>query len=436
MKTFKLGGIHPKPQKFAAHAPLEMFPLPKKGVVLLTQHIGTPAAPVVAKGDKVKVGQLLGRAEAFMCANVHSPYSGTVTEVGWAKDAGGIPRTAVYIDVEGDEWLETIDRTPEVKRECELEAPEIVAKLKEMGVVGLGGATFPTHIKYSIPEGKHADYLLINGVECEPYLSGDGRLMVEHTEELMVGISILQKALNGVPVIVGIECNKPHAIMQMEHLAAQFKDIRIEPLKMKYPQGGEKQLIDALTGRRVPSGKLPIDVGCVVSNVSTAYAVYEAVQKNKPLVERLVTVTGKDMTSQHNYKIRLGIPLKDVIQRAWGELPDGTEKVISGGPMMGKAICNLDSPIVKGSASILVMPKRTSHRGVETNCIRCGKCVKACPMGLEPYMFSLVLHAGQLRKAAELHLLDCLECGCCQWSCPANKPLVDEIRLGKQKLRR
>ena len=273
-------------------------------------------------------------------------------------------------------------------------------------------------------------------MECEPYLTTDYRAMMERTERVLIGISILRKALGGIPTMVGIESNKPRAIEFMTKKAASFEGIKIVPLKMKYPQGAEKQLIDALTGRRIVEGKLPIDVGCVVSNIATAFAVYEAVQKNKPLIERLMTITGRTLPAHHNYLVRIGTPLMDILNYAYEGLPEGITKVISGGPMMGRCISNLDSPVVKGSASILMMPEEDSHRGIETNCIRCGRCVKACPMGLEPYMFSLLLHGGQVKKAAEYHLLDCIECGSCQFSCPANKPLLDEIRLGKTKLRR
>lgn len=435
MKTFKMGGVHPNDNKISTEAVIEQFPVPAKVVVLMNQHLGAPATPIVAKGDKVKVGQLIGEAQAFMCANVHSPVSGTVTKVDVCKDMFGMAKPAVYIDVEGDEWVESIDRTSDIKRECSLEPKEIVAKLKEMGVVGLGGATFPAHIKYSIPEGKKAEYLIINAVECEPYLTSDHRVMMEHAEEACIGISILRKAL-GVPnAYIGIECNKPEPIRVMKEMAAKFEGIIVEPLKMKYPQGAEKQLINAITGRKVPSGKLPIDVGCVVSNIGTAFSVYEAVQKNKPLIENILTVTGKQLPSQHNYQVRIGISYNDIIKHSIGELPRNTGKVISGGPMMGKAMCNLDAPTTKGASSILVMDESEAVRGEESNCIRCGKCMHACPMGLEPYLFSALVKNGRYEEAGKNNILDCIECGCCLFSCPANKPLTDEIRLGKNKYR-
>lgn len=435
MKTFAMGGVHPHDNKISTEAVIEQFPVPAQVVVLMNQHLGAPATPVVAKGDKVKVGQLIGEAQAFMCANVHSPVSGTVSKIDICKDPFGLAKPAVYIDVEGDEWMETIDRTPDIKRECDLEPKQIVDKLKEMGIVGLGGATFPAHIKYSVPEGKKAEYLIINAVECEPYLTSDHRVMMEHAEEICIGISILRKAL-GVPnAYIGIENNKPEPIRVMREMAAKFEGIIVEPLKLKYPQGAEKQLINAITGRRVPSGKLPIDVGCVVSNVGTTFAVYEAIQKNKPLIENILTVTGKKLPSQHNYQVRIGISYNDIIKHAIGELPETTGKVISGGPMMGKAVCNLDGPTVKGASSVLVIDEGEAVRVKETNCIRCGKCMHACPMGLEPYLFSALIKNGRYEEAGAHNILDCIECGCCFFSCPANKPLLDEIRLGKNKYR-
>ncbi len=435
MKTFKMGGVHPEENKISNDAAIEVMPVPAQMVVMMNQHLGAPATPVVQKGDKVKVGQLIGEAQAFMCANVHSPVSGTVLKVDTVKDAFGITKPAVYITVEGDEWQETIDRTPDIKRECTLEPQAIVAKLKEMGIVGLGGATFPAHIKYNIPEGKKAEYLIINAAECEPYLTSDYRVMMEHPEEVCIGVSILRKAL-GVPnAYIGIENNKPLAIAKMQEVAKQFEGIVIEPLKVKYPQGAEKQLINAVTGRKVPSGKLPIDVGCVVSNLGTSFAVYEAVQKNKPLIENILTVTGKKLPSQHNYIVRIGTTYNDIIKHAIGQLPDTTGKVISGGTMMGRAVVNLDAPTVKGNSSVLVMDEGEARRNPETACIRCGKCMHACPMGLEPYLFSALVKNGRIEDAQKHNILDCIECGCCFFSCPANKPLTDEIRLGKNKVR-
>ena len=434
MKTFQMGGVHPEENKLSTQASIEVFPLPKQVTVFLNQHLGAPATPIVEKGMAVKTGQLIAKAEAFVCANIHSPVSGVVNKIDTVKDMFGYAKPAIIIDVEGDEWVDNVDLTPAIKREITLSKTEIVDKLKEMGIVGLGGATFPTHIKYMIPEGKKAEYLIINAVECEPYLTSDHRVMLEHTEEIMIGVSILRKALGVEKAYIGIENNKPEPIAKMKEMAAQFEGIIVEPLKVKYPQGAEKQLIKAITGRSVPSGKLPIDVGCVVNNVGTAFAVYEAVQKNKPLVENIMTVTGKSLAKQHNYKIRIGISYADIVNHIGG-LPDDTAKLISGGPMMGKAIVNLEAPTTKGASSLLVITDKEAERAEERDCIRCGKCMEACPMGLEPYLFSALINNDKVQDAVDNHLMDCIECGCCIFTCPANKPLLDEIRFAKGKFR-
>ena len=434
MKTFQLGGVHPEENKLSTQASIEVFPLPKQVTVFLNQHLGAPATPIVEKGTAVKTGQLIAKAEAFVCANIHSPVSGVVNKIDTVKDMFGYAKPAIVIDVEGDEWVDTVDLTSDIKREITISKTEIVDKLKEKCIVVLGGATFPTHIKYMIPEGKKAEYLIINAVECEPYLTSDHRVMLEHTEEIMIGVSILRKALGVEKAYIGIENNKPEPIARMKEMAAQFEGIIVEPLKVKYPQGAEKQLIKAITGRSVPSGKLPIDVGCVVNNVGTAFAVYEAVQKNKPLVENIMTVTGKSLAEQHNYQIRIGISYADIVNHIGG-LPDDTAKIISGGPMMGKAIVNLDAPTTKGASSLLVITDKEAERAEERGCIRCGKCMEACPMGLEPYLFSALINNDKVQEAVDNHLMDCIECGCCIFTCPANKPLLDEIRFAKGKFR-
>ena len=290
MKTFNRGGVHPEENKLASNNKIEVFPLTKKAVVFVSQHLGAPATCLVQKGDKVKVGTLLSKAEAFICANTHSPYSGTVTKVDVATDFNGFKKPAIYIDVQGDEWEEGIDTTPDIKREITLEAKDIVQRMKDCGIVGLGGAAFPTNVKYMIPEGKKAEYLIINGVECEPYLTSDNRIMIENTEEIFIGIEIMKKALGINTALVGIENNKPEAIRIMTEMSKKYNGTEIVPLKLKYPQGAEKQLINALTGREVPSGKLPIEVGCVVDNVGTALAIYYAVQKNRPLIDNVLTL--------------------------------------------------------------------------------------------------------------------------------------------------
>ncbi|MDY6424035.1 MAG: electron transport complex subunit RsxC [Synergistales bacterium] len=435
MKTFNRGGVHPEENKLASNNKIEVFPLTKKAVVFVSQHLGAPATCLVQKGDKVKVGTLLSKAEAFICANTHSPYSGTVTKVDVATDFNGFKKPAIYIDVQGDEWEEGIDTTPDIKREITLEAKDIVQRMKDCGIVGLGGAAFPTNVKYMIPEGKKAEYLIINGVECEPYLTSDNRIMIENTEEIFIGIEIMKKALGINTALVGIENNKPEAIRIMTEMSKKYNGTEIVPLKLKYPQGAEKQLINALTGREVPSGKLPIEVGCVVDNVGTALAIYYAVQKNRPLIDNVLTFTGKSVRpeNQKNLLVRVGTPLQEIIDYCGG-LPEDTGKLISGGPMMGKAIMDTSAPTVKTTSSILVMNKKEAKRQEPTPCIRCGKCVDACPMGLEPVLLSTLCSQDKWEEAEKECVMDCIECGCCLFTCPANRPLLDLIRVGKFKV--
>lgn len=433
MTTFRKGGVHPEENKLAKDSKIEVMPLTKKAVVFVSQHLGAPSTCVVQKGDKLKVGTLLSKAEAFICANVHSPYSGTVTKVDMATDFNGIKKPAVYIDVEDDVWEENIDRTDTIVREISLDSKQIIDRMKDCGIVGLGGAAFPTHVKYMLPEGKKAEYLIINGVECEPYLTSDNRIMIEHAEEIFIGIEIMKKALNMNNALIGIEKNKPEAIAIMSKMAENFPGTKVVPLKMKYPQGAEKQLINALTKREVPSGKLPIEVGCVVDNVGTALAVYEAVQKNKPLISNVLTFTGKSCKQQKNLLVRVGTPLSEIIDYCGG-LPEDTAKLISGGPMMGKAIMDINAPTVKTTSSVLVINDKEAKRAKQTACIRCGKCVEACPMGLEPIMLATLCERRRWEEAEKECVMDCIECGCCLFTCPANRPLLDLIRVGKNQV--
>lgn len=434
MNTFRIGGVHPHDNKqYSAHQPITECPLPQKAIIPLVQHIGAPAQPVVEKGQKVKVGELIAKAGGFVSANIHSPFSGTITKIDSTLDAWGMRMPAIFMDVEGDEWLDNIDRTPALVRECQLEGKAIVDKIAEVGIVGLGGACFPTHVKLLPPPGKKAEVLIVNGVECEPYLTCDHQLMLEHGEEIIVGIQILMRALNIQKAIIGIEKNKPDAIKHMQDLASKVLGVEVKPLKLKYPQGGEKQLIDACIGRQVPSGALPIEVGAVVDNVATIYAVYEAVQKNKPLISRVMTVTGKSMTKPGNYSVRFGTPLSDVVALAGG-VPEDTGKIIGGGPMMGRAMNNINMPANKRVSGLLFMPENESVRVEPENCIRCGKCVSACPMGLEPYLLSKQAQLQMWDEMEQHSVMDCIECGCCLYTCPSHQPLLDYIRMGKAKV--
>ncbi|KAF0130923.1 MAG: electron transport complex protein RnfC [Bacteroidetes bacterium] len=433
LRTFTIGGVHPKENKLSEQSSITVLPLPKQLVIPLGQNLGAPPKPVVKKGDEVKTGQLLARAEAFISANIHSPASGKIAKIDEAMDASGYKRQAIIIDVTGDEWVEGIETSTSLNKEISLSKQEIISRIKECGLVGLGGATFPTHVKMMIPEGKIAEYLIINGVECEPYLTSDHRLMLEKGDEMLVGIQIMMKALGTEKAIIGIENNKPDAIAHLKKLAVNYNGISIQPLKVKYPQGGEKQLIKAVVNREVPSGKLPIEVGCVVSNVGTAFAVYEAVQKNKPLIERVVTVTGTSLSKPSNFLVRVGTPVSDLIAAAGG-LPEDTGKLINGGPMMGKAVSSPDIPIVKGSSGILLIKKVESKRSTPQSCIRCSKCTVVCPMGLEPYLLAKLSKLSVYDKAEKERIMDCIECGSCQFTCPSSLPLLDFLRLGKQRV--
>lgn len=429
-KTFSLGGIHPEENKFSSGAPIEKAPLPGAVTIPISQHIGIPAKPVVEKKDKVKAGQVIARSEGFVSANIHASVSGMVTKVEETLDSTGYKRLAITIKTSGDEWMEGIDLSPELKEDFNFSSEEIIKKILEAGIVGLGGATFPSHVKLSVPKGKKAGILVVNGVECEPFLTADHRLMLEKGPEIMVGVRILMKALNVERAMIGIENNKPDAIKALSELAAGHSSITVHPLKVQYPQGGEKQLIKALTGKEVPSGGLPIDVGIVVHNVGTVFAVYEAVQKNKPLVERVVTVTGKSVKKPSNYLVRIGTPVADLMQAAGG-IPEDTGKIVSGGPMMGKALSSLDIPVAKGTSGILLIPETEAHRKQTVACIRCGKCVSVCPMGLEPYLLMTLSKKGFYEKAEGENVMDCIECGSCAWICPSNQPILDYVRLGK-----
>lgn len=436
IKTFKKGGVHPEENKLSAGKPIEVFPMPKQIIVPLGQCLGAPAECIVNKGDRVKTGQLIGTAKGFVSANVHSPATGTVVKIDDVMDHTGYYKPAVFIDVEPDEWVDGIIDTDELITDIKLSPKEIIDKVKECGIVGMGGATFPTHVKLMIPEGKKAEYVIINAAECEPYLTCDNRLLLEKPMEFLMGVKIVMKAVESSKGVVGIECNKMAAIELLDKTVAEHKDlfagIEIQPLKTKYPQGGEKQIIKAVTGREVPSGKLPIETGCVVVNVASTYAIYEAVQKNKPLIERIVTVTGKSVKNPSNFKVRFGTPANLLIEAAGG-LPKGITNIINGGPMMGKSVSVDTFPCIKGTSGILMMTDKEAQPRKQTNCIRCGKCAQACPMGLEPYLLNKLAAQNRFDETESNHIMDCIECGSCEFTCPACIPLLDYIRYGKAK---
>ena len=419
--------------KLAACKAIEPAPLPQRAVFPLSQHIGAPAKPIVKKGDKVKVGTLLAEAGGFISAPVHSSVSGTVFKIDQAVDASGYQKPVIIVNVEGDDWEPSIDRSEKLERlssHPELDAKEIVERVKTAGVTGMGGAGFPTYVKLMPPEGS-VECVILNGVECEPYITSDHRLMLEHPEEILEGVEIIMKAVNVTKGYIGIENNKPDAIALMTEKAKSHPHIEVVPLQVKYPQGGEKQLIDAVIGRQVPAPPaIPIHVGAVVQNVGTAFAIYQAVMKNKPLIDRIITVTGKSVKQPSNLLARLGTPFQQLIDECGG-LPEDTGKIIGGGPMMGKALLSLEVPMTKGSSGLLIMNEKEARRAEPNPCIRCGKCVSACPMGLEPYLLSTLSAQSRWEDAEKNEVTSCIECGSCQFTCPSHRPLLDMIRVGK-----
>jgi electron transport complex protein RnfC len=431
LKTFPKGGIHPPEEKISADKNIEKLPLPANIKIPVSQHIGVPAVPKVERGEFVKTGQVIAKTGGFVSANIHASATGKIAKISDEMDTSGYRRLTIMIRVDKEEqWADGIDTTDELRSEISLTREQILDKILEGGIVGMGGATFPSHIKLNVPRGKKADVLIVNGVECEPYLTSDHLLMLEKSEELIVGTKILMKALGVKKAIIGIENNKKDALEKLGKLANKHDDISVEALKVQYPQGGEKQLIKALINREVPSGKLPIDVGTVVHNVGTTFAVYEAVQKNKPLIERVITVTGKSVKNPGNFLVRIGTPVSSLIEAAGG-LPEDTGKVINGGPMMGKALNDLDIPVTKGTSGILLLRKSESSRSKSKVCIRCSKCVSTCPMGLEPFYLMTAVQRGMNDEAENNRILDCIECGSCAYICPSNRELLDYIRLGK-----
>ena len=408
--------------------------MPKQAIFPLGQHIGAPAKPVVSRGDKVKVGTLIAEAGGFVSAPIHSSVSGTVVKVDSAIDATGYRHPAIYINVEGDEWEESIDRSDKLETLAdhqELTPEEIVSRIKEAGVTGMGGAGFPTFIKLCPPPGAKAECVILNGVECEPYITSDYRLMMEHADEILVGLDLLMKAAKVERGYIGIEDNKPEAIALFEKKTAADPRVEIVALEKKYPQGGEKQLVDAVTGRQVPAPPaIPVNVGAIVQNVGTAYAVYQAVMKRKPLFERYTTVTGKKLSNPGNFLVRMGTPMRDLIE-ACGGMPEGENKVLAGGPMMGKSVVSTDVTVCKGTNSITILTDADAHRKPIQPCIRCAKCVSACPMGLEPYLLATLSSFKEWERLEAEQVTSCISCGSCQFTCPSHRPILDNILQGK-----
>ena len=434
MNTFKIGGVHPEPNKLTADRKVETLALPTQAVFPLSQHIGAPAVPCVQKGDVVMVGTRIAEPGGFMSAAIHSSVSGKVAKIDTVVDASGLRKPAIFIDVEGDEWEPSIDRSDKLVLQTHKTREEIIECIKDAGIVGMGGACFPTHVKLCPPKECQIDTLIINAVECEPFLTADHRLMLECPDQIIIGIKVILKALGLDRAVIGIEANKPDAIELMRSKTAMVSGIEVMPLVMKYPQGGEKQLIEAVTGCQVPPPPaLPANVGCVVQNVGTVFAVYEAVMKNKPLIERIVTVTGKSVKNPCNLKVRMGTPVGQLVEYAGG-MPEDTGKLISGGPMMGRPLLDETAPVVKGTSGVLMIPEKEAARQAERNCIRCAKCVQACPMGLEPYLLASASKAADWECAEDHWIMSCIECGCCQSTCPSRRPLLDWVRLAKNRV--
>ncbi|MCR5132189.1 MAG: electron transport complex subunit RsxC [Prevotella sp.] len=435
LKTFKIGGIHPEENKLTAEVPTQVAPLPEQAIFPLSQHIGAPAKPVVAKGDKVKVGTLIAEAGGFVSAPIYSSVSGTVLKLDTVIDATGYRKPVIIIKVEGDEWEESIDRSDKLETleaHPELTPEEIVERVKRGGITGMGGAGFPTHVKLCPPPTAKAECVIINAVECEPYITSDYRLMMEHPDEIIVGLQLLMKAAKVEQGYIGIEENKPKAIELLTEKTSGMSQIEIVPLKTKYPQGGEKQLVDAVIGRQVPAPPaIPVNVGAIVQNVGTAFAVYQAVMKNKPLFERYTTVSGKKIQKPGNFLVRMGTPMSQLIDLCGGMPENEDNKVLAGGPMMGRSLMNIEVPICKGTNAVTILSGEDAVRKLVQPCIRCAKCVAACPMGLEPYLLAKLSARKLYERAEQEDITSCISCGSCQFTCPSHRPLLDNISLGK-----
>lgn len=432
MKFFGFkGGVHPPENKLQTeNQAIETLKAPKMVYIPLLQHIGAPLTPNVKVGDRVLKGQKIADSEAFMSVPVHATVSGVVKKIEVLPfPLMGTMNTVVIENDEKDEWceLEKISNWEEATKE------ELLALIREKGIVGLGGATFPTHIKLNPPADQKIDTLLLNGAECEPYLNSDNRVMIEYPEKVVTGIKIMKHILNVKNAYIGIEDNKEEAIKIMKK-ACEGEDIEVVPLKTKYPQGGEKSLIKAILDRKVPSGKLPSSVGVVVNNTTTAAAIYDAVVNGLPIVEKVVTVSGLGVKENKNLKVVIGTPILDLMEYC-GYNEEVTEKVVMGGPMMGMPQYTLDVPVIKGTSGLLALTEKEMNIYEPKPCISCGKCVTVCPMSLEPLMYVKLAKASNWEGMKDYNLMDCVECGSCAFICPANRPLTEAIKIGKAKLR-
>lgn len=429
VKSFR-GGVHPDDRKkYTASKSVEAAPVPDKVIIPVRQHIGAPCAPTVKVGDLVKKGQVIAAAEAFVASPIHASTSGKVAEIANYPHPVFGSCTAIVIESDGqDEWVEGLPLERDWKA---MEVKDIKDAIRQAGIVGMGGATFPTHVKMAPPPEKKLDTFILNAAECEPYLTADHRAMLEYTDRIITGIEIAMKALGVKQGYIGIEENKPDAIKVMSKACEKIAGLSVVPLKTKYPQGAEKTLIHVITGKEVPSGGLPMDVGVVVQNVGTAIAIANAVEKGLPLIERVTTVTGGAVSEPKNLLLRIGTTFEKAILLCGG-LKEQPAKLIMGGPMMGMAQSSVNVPVIKGTSGILVLSAKDVNHGDERPCIRCGRCVDACPMGLIPSMLSILGERGKFQEAkTEYDLLDCVECGSCVYVCPAKRNIVHYIKLSK-----
>lgn len=435
LKTFPKGGIHPEENKITSSKAIKKMPVPKVVYVPIAQHIGIPSEIIVDKKDKVEIGQVIAKSGGFVSSNIHTPVAGTVTKLDMIVDTSGYKKQCIVIrtDQKNETNFEELDFP--LKKEITMNQKDILQHITDSGIVGLGGATFPSHVKLDLKNDNKVDCLIINGVECEPYLTADHRLMLEKADEIIVGIQILMHALHIHEAIIGIENNKKDAIHVLKQAAQSDKRIKVAALQVKYPQGSEKQLIKAILKREVPKGGLPMDVSVIVHNVGTIFAIYQAVQYNRPLIERVVTVTGKNIENASNFWVKIGTPIKDLVEEVGG-LPEGTRKIVNGGPMMGKAIKNTDVPVTKGTSGILLISENEASRQDAKNCIRCGQCVFVCPMGLEPHLLMNLSEKGLYERLASEDAMTCIECGSCSYVCPSHRPLLDYIRFGKSIIKK
>ncbi len=428
-KTFK-GGVHPAEQKtITENLPFEVMPIPKQIIVPLTQHLGKPAIPLVKKGSEVKAGEIIAERHGFISAPIHSPVSGKVIKIAVDSNVNGFPKDAIVIQTNGINELVTF---PSLNPD-EVTPEEIRERTKDAGVVGQGGAAFPTYVKLTLPEGKHLDVVILNGCECEPYLTRDYRLMIERTDDVLSGLMLIMKALGVTKGVVGIEDNKPEAVAKLKKAAKKYTSISVETLKTKYPQGAEKMLIKAVTGKEVPPGKLPFDAGVSIQNIRTAISIYDAVVKGEPQISAALTVSGGGINQPKNLIVPIGTPLSEVLDFCGG-VKENAVKVIAGGPMMGVAQYDFSAPIMKATSGILVLTEEEVSDHDETPCLRCGMCVDVCPLNLLPTKLARVSQLERFEDAEQLAITVCMECGTCTYTCPANIPLVQWIRLGKQRV--